>query len=99
MSAVALRDSGRRVLVLGGGFAGAYAAQRLRRKLPRDWEVVLIDRNNFLLFYPLLVEAGVGSLEARHVVVPLRTFLMRGEFLMAEAISVDLGSQLVEIQV
>ncbi|HVT14212.1 MAG TPA: NAD(P)/FAD-dependent oxidoreductase [Fimbriimonadaceae bacterium] len=88
-----------RVLVLGGGFGGAYAAQRLSRRLPNDWDLTLIDRNNFLLFYPLLVEAGVGSLEARHVVVPIRKFLKRGRFVMAEVRSVDLPSQSAVIQV
>lgn len=88
-----------RVLVLGGGFGGAYAAQRLSRKLPKDWDLTIVDRNNFLLFYPLLVEAGVGSLEARHVVVPIRKFLNRGEFIMAEVQAIDLKTQSVRIQV
>jgi len=62
----------KRVVVVGGGFGGAYAGQALARKAPRDVEVVLIDRRNFLLFYPLLIEAGVGQLEPRHVTVPIR---------------------------
>ena len=66
MSQLARAGSKQRVLVLGGGFGGAYAAQKLSRKLPPDWDLTIVDRNNFLLFYPLLVEAGVGSLEARH---------------------------------
>src|SRR5687768_1051463 len=91
--------SKQRVLILGGGFGGAYAAQKLSRKLPKDWDLTIVDRNNFLLFYPLLVEAGVGSLEARHVVVPTRKFLKRGELVMGEVHSVDLESQSVRIQV
>lgn len=87
------------VLILGGGFGGAYAAQRLSRRLPKDWDLTIVDRNNFLLFYPLLVEAGVGSLEARHVVVPTRMFLKRGRLLMAEIQSVDLQAQSAIIQV
>lgn len=87
------------VLILGGGFGGAYAAQRLSRRLPKDWDLTVVDRNNFLLFYPLLVEACVGSLEARHVVVPTRMFLKRGRLLMAEVRSVDLQDQSAVIQV
>jgi NADH dehydrogenase len=64
-----------RVVILGGGFAGAYAAKRLAKVLPKNWELTLIDRNNFLVFYPLLVEAGVGNIEPRHVVVPIRDFI------------------------
>lgn len=90
----------RRVVIIGGGFGGAYAAQHLSRALPRpDWEVTLLDRNNFLLFYPLLVEAGVGNLEPRHVVVPIRKFMPRGDFRMAEVTEIDLDSQAVYYRV
>ena len=56
-----------RVVVLGGGFAGGYVAKHLFDKnLGLDVEVIIIDRNNYFVFYPLLVEAGTGSLEPRH---------------------------------
>ena len=60
-------SSGRkRIVILGGGFGGAYCAQALERSLRgSDTEVVLIDRNNYFIFYPLLMEAGTGSLEPR----------------------------------
>lgn len=90
----------RRVVILGGGFGGAYAAQELCRLLSRsDFEVTLIDRNNYLLFYPLLVEAGVGVIEPRHVVVPLRKFMRGGDFRMAEVLGVDFAEQQVEFKV
>jgi NADH dehydrogenase len=90
----------KRVVILGGGFGGAYAAQKLGRIMPADWQVTLIDRNNFLLFYPLLIEAGVGSLEPRHVVVPIRKFMpRRGEFVMAEVREIDLERQHVDFRV
>lgn len=89
-----------RVIVVGGGFGGAYAAQTLSKKLPKDWEVVLFDRNNFLLFYPLLIEAGVGNLEPRHVTVPIRKFLgKRAGFIMAEIERVDTAAQQVYYRV
>jgi NADH:ubiquinone reductase (H+-translocating) len=87
--------SKKRVVILGGGFGGAYAAMALNRSLPKNWEYTLIDRNNFLLFYPLLVEAGVGSLEPRHVVVPIRDFVRDQDFRMAEITGVDLDMQQV----
>jgi NADH:ubiquinone reductase (H+-translocating) len=84
----------KRIVIVGGGFGGAYAAQRLAKKAPKGVEVLLVDRQNFLLFYPLLIEAGVGQLEPRHVTVPIRSFLgRRAKFLMAEVESVDLESQ------
>ena len=90
----------KRVVVVGGGFGGAYAGQALARKAPRDVEVVLIDRRNFLLFYPLLIEAGVGQLEPRHVTVPIRKFLgRRAKFVMAEVERIDLAQQRIEFRV
>jgi len=90
----------KRVVILGGGFGGAYAAQELGRRFrPEEVEVTVIDRNNYLLFYPLLVEAGVGTLEPRHVVVPIRKFMPKADFRMAEVISVDTVEQQVVFQV
>lgn len=80
---------------MGGGFGGAYAAKTLNKVLPSDWEYTLIDRNNFLLFYPLLVEAGVGTIEPRHVVVPIRDFVHDQDFRMAEITGVDVALQQV----
>ncbi len=83
------------MIVLGGGFGGAYAAQELCRLMKRDAEVVLIDRNDYLLFYPLLVEAGVGAIEPRHAVASVRRFVRDGTFVMGEVERVDLGGQQV----
>lgn len=89
----------RRVVIIGGGFGGAYAAQELSRRSKGEFEVTLLDRNNYMLFYPLLVEAGVGAVEPRHVVVPLRKFLPRGDFRMAEVQKVDLQKKQIEYHV
>lgn len=100
MPAVARAGQRQRVIVVGAGFGGAYAAQHLCRNLPNRWEVVVIDRNNYLTFYPLLVEAGVGNLEPRHVVVPIRRFLGRDtQFIMAEVESVNLQGQQLQYRV
>jgi NADH dehydrogenase len=79
-----------RVVILGGGFGGATCAQALERHASAlDLEIVLINRNNFFVFTPLLIEAGTGSLEPRHAVVPLRDFLGATIFREAEVISAD----------
>lgn len=79
-----------RIVILGGGFAGAFCAQRLCRALhSEEAEVVLVDRHNYFAFTPLLIEAGVGALEPRHTIVPIRSFVGRGRFLMAEVTGVD----------
>jgi NADH dehydrogenase len=56
---------------------------------PDEAEVVLLDRNNYFVFYPLLVEAGTGSLEPRHAVVSIRSFLGRTRFIMSEVTGFD----------
>ena len=61
------------VVIAGGGFGGLYAARRLERRLPRhSAHITLVADANFLLYTPLLPGAAAGSLEPRHVVVPLR---------------------------
>lgn len=61
------------VVIAGGGFGGLYAARRLERRLPRhSARITLMSDVNFLLYTPLLPGAASGSLEPRHVVVPLR---------------------------
>jgi NADH:ubiquinone reductase (H+-translocating) len=61
------------VLIAGGGFGGLYAARRLERRLPRhSARILLVTDANYMLYTPLLPGASAGSLEPRHVVVPLR---------------------------
>lgn len=89
----------RRVVIIGAGFGGAYCARALERATRSlDVEIVLTDRNNYFAFYPLLVEAGTGSLEPRHVVVPVRSFLRRARFRMGEVSAVDLARREVTLR-
>jgi NADH dehydrogenase len=69
----------KRVLILGGGFGGIYAALRLEKLLARrdDLEVTLITRDNYFLFTPMLPEVAAGELEQNTIVNPLRRLLTR----------------------
>jgi NADH:ubiquinone reductase (H+-translocating) len=67
------------VVIAGGGFGGYYTAKTLERTTPKDVRITLVNDVNFLLYAPLLPGAAAGSLEARHVVVPLRQRLHRTE--------------------
>jgi NADH dehydrogenase len=61
------------VVIAGGGFGGLYAARRLERRMPRQsTRITLVTDVNFMLYTPLLPGAAAGTLEPRHVVVPLR---------------------------
>ena len=62
-----------RIVIAGGGFGGLYAVRTLERILPaQSARITLVNDTNFMTYAPLLPGAGAGSLEPRHVVVPLR---------------------------
>src|SRR5688572_32503533 len=64
------------ILIVGGGYVGLYTALRLQRKLSRGRaEIVVVDPQPHMTYQPFLPEAAAGSVEPRHVVVPLRTTL------------------------
>ncbi|MFC7879362.1 NAD(P)/FAD-dependent oxidoreductase [Isoptericola sp. NPDC057391] len=65
-----------RIVVLGGGSVGLYAARRLRRKLGKqDAAIVVVDPRPYMTYAPFLPEAGAGSIDARDVVAPHRKAL------------------------
>jgi NADH dehydrogenase len=81
---------GHRVVILGGGFGGLYAAKALRNA--PDVEITLIDRRNFHLFQPLLYQVATGELSPADVAFPLRVVLSNQKntrVLLAEAMDVD----------
>jgi NADH:ubiquinone reductase (H+-translocating) len=81
-----------KVVIAGGGFGGLYAARRLERVLPRhSARITLVSDVNFLLYTPLLPGAAAGSLEPRHVVVPLREELDWTEIRLARVTGADPG--------
>ena len=87
-----------RVLILGGGFAGLNAAQRLRRA---PVEVTLIDRRNFHLFQPLLYQVATGSLSPGEISAPLRGVLSRQKnalVLLGEAANIDPDAKQVRLR-
>jgi NADH dehydrogenase len=80
------------VVIAGGGFGGLYAARRLERRLPRhSARITVVADVNFLLYTPLLPGAAAGTLEPRHVVVPLREELEWAELMLARVTGADPG--------
>jgi NADH dehydrogenase len=76
--------------VLGGGFAGAYVARLLGKR-----GATVLSPDNSMLYTPLLPEAASGTLEPRHVVVPLRQMCSHAELLLGRAVSLDEASRSV----
>src|SRR5688572_12818462 len=78
------------VIIAGGGFGGFYAARTLARVLPaHSARVRLVTEENFLLYTPLLPGAAAGTLEPRHVVVPLRESLRSTEIRLGKVLGAD----------
>ncbi len=83
------QDSQRRVVIIGGGFAGLFAARMLRRAPVR---VTLIDRRPHHLFQPLLYQCSTGILSEGKIAVPLRDLLRKhknADFVLAEVTGID----------
>ena len=91
--------TGQRIVILGAGFAGLYAALELERTVARDpgVEVLLVDPQNFLLFTPMLHEVASGSLDPSSIVVPIRETLRRVQFLQAHTTAVDFAARTVTV--
>lgn len=67
-----------RILLVGGGHVGLYAALRLQQRLrPDEAELTLVDPKSYMTYQPLLAEAAAGAVDPRHLVVPLRRILPR----------------------
>ncbi len=78
------------VLIAGGGYVGMYTAFRLRRAVRRgDVRVTVVDPRPVMTYQPFLPEAAAGSLEPRHVVVPLRAVLRGCRVITGRVTSID----------
>jgi len=86
-----------RILILGGGFAGMFAAREIKKALGDSADVELINDENYFVFQPLLPEVGAGAITALHAVTPLR-FLLKGiSVRKARVESVDFDRNLVTV--
>ena len=79
-------------LILGGGFAGSYVARLLGRA-----GATVVSPENFMLYTPMLPEAASGTLEPRHVVVPLRVMCRHAELLLGRATALDEACRTVSV--
>lgn len=81
-----------RVLILGGGFGGMYAALEFERALARgaSIDVTLVNHDNFFLFTPMLHEVAASDLDITNIVSPIRKLLRRVAFFHGEIEAIDL---------
>ena len=89
----------KRILILGGGFAGLYTAMQLEKTLARDpdIEVTLVNRENFFLFTPMLHEVAASDLDLTTIVNPVRKMLKRVNFFAGNVEAIDLPRRQVVV--
>lgn len=89
----------KRIVIVGGGFAGVNAALHLEKIFAREdgIEIVLLSNENFLLFTPMLPEVPASSIEAKHIISPLRAFFRRVKFQNSEVRAIDLERRTVMV--
>ena len=87
-----MSNSKPRVLILGGGFGGMYAALEFERALERgaDLDVTLVNHDNFFLFTPMLHEVAASDLDITNIVSPIRKLLHKVTFFHGEIETIDL---------
>jgi NADH:ubiquinone reductase (H+-translocating) len=81
------------ILVLGGGFAGSYVARRLG-----TGGATIVNPTNFMLYTPLLPEAAAGTIEPRHVAVPLRAMCPNADLVLGAAVAHDPERRVVHVE-
>ena len=81
------------ILVLGGGFAGSYVARRLGAG-----GATIVNPTNFMLYTPLLPEAAAGTIEPRHVTVPLRAMAPHADLVLGAAVAHDPERRVVHVE-
>ena len=93
------RPRKKRIVILGGGFGGVYAAMHLEKLLAgrNSVEISLVSRDNFFLFTPMLHEIAASDLEITNIVNPLRKLLHKAEVLVGDVDQIDLPNRRVLI--
>src|SRR4051795_2125947 len=83
----------KRVLILGGGFGGIYVAVHLGKLLTKselaETEIVLVNKENYITFQPLLPEVISGSVELNHVIAPIRRMAPKAQLYTRRVEAID----------
>jgi NADH:quinone reductase (non-electrogenic) len=87
----------KKVLVIGGGFGGVFAAKALERGGRGQVEVELVNGNNYFVFQPLLPEVAASTIHSADAVVPLRQLLRKVQVRLAEVMGIDFAKRTVTV--
>ncbi len=86
------------IVVIGGGFAGATLVKRLERRLPHDYQVVLVSEQNYMTMNPLLAEIVSATILPSHTIAPLRRMVRRTRFMMGQVAEVDMDKREILVE-
>ncbi len=87
----------KKIIILGGGFAGIYTAKNLQNFYIKDYEIELISDNNYFIFQPLLPEVASGTIYSSDAVTPIRQMLKGIKYRNAEIESIDFDNKQISI--
>jgi NADH dehydrogenase len=92
-----MKEQRKRIVILGGGFAGVYTALHLEKALKRhdDFEILLINKENYFVFQPMLAEVVSGSVGMLDTVSPIRRMLPRTDLHVRDIESINTGNQTI----
>ena len=92
-------ETRKKIVIAGGGFGGIYAAMELDRWLFRfpDWDVTIINRDNFFLFTPMLHEVAASDLDITNIVNPVRKLLSTVDFFDGDVEAIDCVKKTVTV--
>ena len=79
----------KKLVIIGGGFAGLTLAQKLEKTMPQDWDIYLLSKTNFITYNPLLPEVIGASILPSHVQAPFRLVLKRTRIRMVTVDRID----------
>ena len=99
MGCTELAKNKKKIVVLGGGFAGVECTRQLESKFGDnpDIELVMISEDNFLLFTPMLPQVASGMIETRHIVLPIRTICEKTKFYEGRIKNIDPYGKIVTL--
>ena len=89
----------KKIVILGGGFAGVGCTRKLESEFGNNSEIelILISEDNFLLFTPMLPQVASGMIETRHIVLPIRTICKKTKFYEGRIKNIDPHGKLVNL--
>jgi len=87
----------KKILVIGGGFGGVFAAKELARRGRSKFDIELINNNNYFVFQPLLLEVAAATIHSSDAVAPLRLLLRHTQIRQADVMGIDFDKKTVTV--